>query len=157
MLEDDAISKNLGLIIKLARSFKPSNATELEEYIQLGRIGFLKAFRKYDPDRGALSTMAWHYIRWEIIQHLNKQRKHKVKKDIEEPSDTTDEKITSMDCENLWEFLPSNLNDKEKNIVELKLQGHTYKEIGQKLNYTQHWISKLYKSAIKKIKYANKA
>ena len=61
--EQQLILENMGLVVSLARSFNPKNNQELEEYIQSGRIGLWKAIKKYDPDRGALSTIAWNSFR----------------------------------------------------------------------------------------------
>ena len=68
--EQQLILDNMGLVVSLARSFSPRNQQELEEYIQSGRIGLWRAVKNYNSSKGALSTLAWNYIRWEIIRNL---------------------------------------------------------------------------------------
>ena len=76
MSEQDAIQKHLGFIISVARKFRYSSYEELDEYIHLGKIGLLKAYRKFDKNRGTqLTTYAWYYIRKEIIQHIKFKNK----------------------------------------------------------------------------------
>ena len=146
MNENELISKNIGLIIQLAKSFNPSNVTQLDEYIQLGRIGFLKALRNHDPKRGALSTIAWHYIRWEILGEIKKE-KHMSPLLME---------LESKQYNELQELLPSTLTNIERSIIQLRIEGFNLREIGQLHNKPRYWADKLYKSASRKIKRANK-
>jgi len=149
MTEGDLIRKNMGLIIKLAHSFNPANSTQLDDYIQLGRIGFLKALRKHNPERGALSTLAWHYIRWEIIGHINREKVTPLPL-LEEPGLINDKHTK------LTELFPSTLTNHERNIIQLRAEGFSFKAISTLHNQTRYWANKHYKSAVRKIKCANK-
>jgi len=154
--ENDLIGKNIGLIIKLARSFNPANSTQLDDYIQLGRIGFLKAIRKHDSTRGQLSTLAWHYIRWEIIRYINKEQINPLPL-LEEPR-----LVDHYECigdkdkfKVLTELLPNTLTNNERSIIQLRAEGFTFAAIGTLHNQTRYWANKHYKLAVKKIKVAN--
>jgi RNA polymerase sigma factor (sigma-70 family) len=144
--EDEHLSKNIGLIIKLAKSFNPTDTTQLDEYIQLGRIGFLKALRHHDPKRGKLSTLAWMCIRQEILRHIKQDQKHNaasLNNDIPEDKVLVD----------IHHYLPSSLTPDERRILILRSEGCTFKEIGQQTGgHTRIWINKRYKSAINKVK-----
>ena len=70
------VSDNMALVVFLAKSLRPPNATEFDEYVQLGSIGLWKAIKKHEPKRSKLSTMAWNYIRWEIIRYIDKREKY---------------------------------------------------------------------------------
>lgn len=145
--ENQLVQDNLGLVVRIAKSFSPINATELEEYIQVGAIGLLKAIRKHDPELGKLSTIAWQAIRWEILKYMRGANKHSHVGLIQD--------AVYMPHDNMWECLPSTLSDKEKLILKLKTEGYTFKDIGIKVGYTRGWVNRLYQSAIKKIKQAN--
>lgn len=147
--EEQLIHQNMGLVVQLAKSFHPHSAEELDEYIQLGRIGLLKAIRKHDPSRGALTTVAWHYIRWEIIRYLNANRQeHEV---------LFDEHAAPTAHSPVWELLPDSLSDTERQVVTLRAEGnHTFREIGQILGgFTRGWANKVFKAALVKIREAN--
>lgn len=137
----------MGLVINIARSLAYHNPAELDEFIQLGRIGLLKAIRKYNPKLGNLSTIAWHYIQGEIKKAIRKNSRYNPVEIIEtgyEPS------------ENFWELLPDTLTENERKIIELKVQGYTFEEISNEIELTKSWVHMLFKRAIKKIQNANK-
>ena len=140
----------MGLVVSLAKGFKPKNLTELDEYIQAGRIGLLTAIRKHDPERGALSTIAWNHIRWEIMSYLDTQYKKPI------PTQPLYDQAAYITIDSIWELLPDTLNPIEERIIELRLQGFTFREIGNQLGgYTRGWANKLFKSSLEKIKLAN--
>ena len=62
MDENKLVQENLGLVITIAKKFKPINHDEYSEYVQIGSIALLRAIRKFDPSRAKLSTFAWRYI-----------------------------------------------------------------------------------------------
>ena len=65
--ENQKIKDNYGLVVSQALSFSRSYNQDLEDYIQVGLIGLLKAIRKHDPERSKLSTYATVCIRNEIV------------------------------------------------------------------------------------------
>lgn len=144
------LEDNMGLVVLLAKSFNPRNEDEYEEFVHLGRIGLWKAHLKYDPARSRFSTMAYYYIRWEILRHLSKK-----------PSEAQlDEAIviedTKFNLDNIWEYLPKNLSDKERKVIELRLvDNHTFVDIGKIMGYSRGWANNTYKSALEKIEHAN--
>lgn len=144
------IEKNMGLVVLLAKSFNPRNKDEYDEFIQLGRIGVWKAHIKYDPTRGTFPTLAWNYIKWEILRHLDKKN---PETQLEEPMSIEDTKYI---CDSIWEYLPSNLSQKEKRVVKLRLiDRHTFLDIGNIMGYSRGWANNTYKRALEKIKHAN--
>ena len=147
--------ENMGLVISLSQSFKPRNALELDEYIQSGRIGLWKAIKKHDPKKGALSTIAWYYIRWEIIRGMDGSSGNKrpnVKCFTDVSSDfykiVDDKKALNM----LSEIVPSSLTDKEDGVLKLRAQGYTMREIGEKFKHSRGWANETFKSAIEKVR-----
>tara|TARA_R110002051_G_scaffold325290_1_gene426884 strand:+ start:2039 stop:2551 length:513 start_codon:yes stop_codon:yes gene_type:complete len=158
--EEQLISDNMGLVVSLARSFKPRNALELDDYIQSGRIGLWKAIQKHNPKRGALSTIAWYYIRWEIIRNMPKTNRAKEQElklvnftdlPYSLPRITEDKKY-----ENVFnELEPNSLTLKERKILRLRVCGYTMQEIGHHFGHSRGWANEAFKSAIKKVRDAN--
>jgi len=140
----------MGLVVLLAKSFKPSGPEELDEFIHVGSIGLLGAIRDFDPAKGCkLSTWAWKHIRWAIMKHISFMQKHSHS---QLPYDVMEQKSQSV----IWELLPPTLSDKERQTILLRLQGCTFEEVGQRLGgYTRGWANKLCKSATDKIREAN--
>tara|TARA_R100000458_G_scaffold59806_1_gene71894 strand:+ start:572 stop:1060 length:489 start_codon:yes stop_codon:yes gene_type:complete len=150
--EEQLILDNTGLVVSLAKKFCPKNENDYDEYVQAGRIGLWKAIRKYDPSRGALSTIAWYYIRWEIIRFIESKKKNRILNfgDLNiNIGSFQDEKIRKYP---LKEIYPSDLTSKEKAVLEMRSFGYTMKEIGQNFGRSRGWANDKFKSAIVKIK-----
>ena len=143
------LEDNMGLVFLLAKSFNPRNENEFDEFVQLGRIGLWKAYKKHDPQRSVFSTTAWHFIRWEILRHLEKRSKESYELD--------ENLIAGKSTEDsLWEYLPPTLSDIEKKVVELRLvDNRTFLNIGEVMGYSRGWANNIYRAALEKIKYAN--
>lgn len=61
------VNANLRLVIAIARKFPTRNGVELDDVIQAGNIGLLRAVEKFDPDMGwKFSTYAKFWIRQAI-------------------------------------------------------------------------------------------
>jgi DNA-directed RNA polymerase specialized sigma subunit len=144
------MEENMGLVVLLANAFKPKDQSELEEFLQLGRIGLWKAIKKHDPKRAKLSTLIWHCVRWEILRHLDKEKNRKgflpindsICGDIDNHSD-------------FWELIPDTLDEKESKVIQLRLEGNTFMDIGKELGYSRGWANNIFKTAINKIKESN--
>jgi len=158
--EEQLILDNMGLVVSLARSFKPKDALELDDYIQSGRIGLWKAIQKHNPKRGALSTIAWYYIRWEIIRNMPKSHRSKGKElklvNFTDFPYGLPKVIENKDYETiLSELEPSNLTVKEKGVLRLRVAGYTMQEIGERFGHSRGWANETFKSAINKVRDAN--
>jgi len=146
------MDKNMGLVVTLVNSFKPKNENEADEFMQLGRIGLWKAINKHDPEKAKLSTLIWHYVKWEILRHLDKRKKDKTHLPIKDS--ICGELKNAAD---IWEFIPDTLNKKEKHVVQLRLEGHTFLDIGEKIGCSRGWANNIFKSAMEKINEANES
>ena len=146
--EGDLVKKYKGLVTSLAYNFAVKNNaySELDDYIQIGYIGLLKAIRKYKGFNN-LSTMAWKYIRWEILNHISRANKCNTCSFVENVA-------TSEPTYNFNEYLPTLSND-ESNVLQLRLSGYTFIEIGTVIGYSRYTARNRYISIINKIRTAN--
>lgn len=152
--EEQLISENMGLVVSLARSFRPRNQNQLEEYVQSGRIGLWKAVLKYDPSKGALSTIAWHYIKWEIIKNLpnSKKKKNKNLHTVSFADLSYTPAITPQETSvSLSEIRPTTFTDTENTIFDMRAAGYTMKEVGEYFGKSRTWANTASKKMIKKI------
>ena len=146
-MEQDLINENMGLVVHLVKSFRPKNQDDFNDYVQLGLLGLLKAIRKHNVNKGQLSTLAWKYIRWEIMKYVHKP--HQITNYRGKESSYTNQ-------EDFQDYMPATLNKVEEKIIKMRTKGYTFKEIGDALGgYTKGWANKLYKVAINKIRDAN--
>lgn len=150
-IETRLILQNMGLVISIANNFRPTSKQELEEYVQAGRIGLLEAIRSYDDSKAALSTWAYQHVKWEIMRYIDKNKGNLDSRlsDIKIP-------IVAPEKSDFSEYLPDYLSSEEVEIIMLRRAGYTLKQIGEMLSLNTYAIGKTIKSAVEKIRIANK-
>jgi len=143
--EQQQVMDNYGLVVSQALAFCSSRSSDLEDYIQSGLIGLLKAIRKHDPKRSKLSTYATTCIRNEIIKYINKNKIHNLKKvpleDIEIPDKSID-----------WDTLTDSLSEEEKSILKLRLGNNSYREISDNMELSRNYIKSSMKTILIKLR-----
>lgn len=161
---DLLIEKNIGLIVNEAKKFSPNLVSDINDYIQAGLIGLVRAINEYSPDyKTKFSTCAVPYIKNYILKEYNKF----ATQDPESKKIKDKRKISTVylkDWENKLQVQPvlpkeieemleeSNLTEKE--IIILKLyyvDDKTVTEIGKLYNLHHSSISRLIKKALKKL------
>lgn len=147
--ENELIKKHKNLVISIAKSFHPPQS-KLDDYIQCGYIGLLKAIRKHNPSKGKLTTIATPSIKWEILNYIRKNKKNNDTFNL-----TIDVMDTKTDTFINEYFNAKNFSDLERKIIIYKSRGMTLREIASKTNFSVGWISYLYHSTINKIKVIN--
>jgi RNA polymerase sigma factor (sigma-70 family) len=71
-LRNKIVEDNLGLVVSLAHSYSKSTAQPVEDLIQEGSLGLMKAVDDFDPDKGfAFSTFAVPYIKNAIRRYIS--------------------------------------------------------------------------------------
>lgn len=157
--EERLTQDNLGLVISQACRFNPNNVTDLEDYIQAGSIGLLKAIRSYDPEKGKWSTYAGVCIAREIAKEARKflftykgqQERRVISIDIEgmpEPEDVD----SGLETE-IKEMMPGNLTSTELDVLKYRMQGYTLQDIGNMMgDYSKQWSKNILEQAFKKIR-----
>ena len=166
---DILIEHNLRLVAYIAKRFENTGAN-IEELISIGTVGLVKAISTFNSDKNIkLATYASRCIENEILMFIRKSATRKKEISIDEPlsvdwdgnelllSDIlgSDSDIVTKDMETLEERrivreAVSNLNDRERIIVELRFglgggRELTQKEVADALGISQSYISRLEK------------
>ncbi len=170
------VEHNLRLVVYIAKKFE-NTGVGLEDLISIGTIGLMKAINTFNSNKNIkLATYSSRCIENEILMHLRRSNKLKSEISIDEPlnqdgdgnelllSDIlgTDDDITSRGIEDevdkkLLKASISKLNNREKNIMELRFgfktgTEKTQKEVADMLGISQSYISRLEKKIINKMK-----
>ncbi len=143
--EEKLVLDNYGLVVSQALKLVVQKQ-DLDDYIQIGLMGLLKAIRNYNPEKSKFSTFATVCIRNEILKFMKKQTRQNRRITLRE---TPKKEIL------LWEFQPDNLTEDELDILDMKLQNHTYKEISEAMCCNKNEIKQKVKKILKKIREAN--
>lgn len=181
MKEDESVKqilveRNLRLVVYIAKKFE-NTGVGIEDLISIGTIGLMKAINTFNIDKNIkLATYASRCIENEILMYLRRSNKIKGEISIDEPlnqdgdgnelllSDIlgTDPDVTSRRLEDevdkkLLRASIEKLNNREKNIMELRfgfISGNekTQKEVADMLGISQSYISRLEKKIINKMK-----
>ena len=170
------VERNLRLVVYIAKKFE-NTGIGIEDLISIGTIGLMKAINTFNTDKNIkLATYASRCIENEILMYLRRSNKLKGEISIDEPlnqdgdgnelllSDIlgTDNDVTSRGIEEevdkkLLRASMQKLNNREKNIMELRfgfISGNekTQKEVADMLGISQSYISRLEKKIISKMK-----
>ena len=175
----DIINKHIGLEVNKSEFM-------FDELLSISYVAFIKAFNKYDINKGIkFSTFLYRIVTNEILQSYRYSEdgvikygqrgieisfNTPVKKDkdgneitiletLSEENNSYDDLygnpedyyIKSNDKKKLFEIINNELNDKEKKVIELRLQEKTQYEIADILGLSQSYISRYLKSIMKKI------
>jgi RNA polymerase sporulation-specific sigma factor len=170
------IVHNLRLVVYIAKKFE-STGIYVEDLVSIGTIGLIKAVNTFSPAKNIkLATYASRCIENEILMYLRKNTQSRNDISIDEPlnidwdgnelllSDIlgTDNDSVNKDIElevekDLLKKCVSNLNPREKQIMEMRfgLAGGTemtQKEVADTIGISQSYISRLEKRIIKHLK-----
>lgn len=77
---EDLIMENKNFIYKIASKY--SRYYSIDDLFQVGAIGFIKAYKKFDNSLGKFTTYAYKYVLGEIIEYIRNDRTMKVSSDI---------------------------------------------------------------------------
>ena len=170
------IEHNLRLVVYIAKRFENTGAG-VEDLVSIGSIGLIKAINTFRSDKNIkLATYASRCIENEILMYLRKHSGVKAEISIDEPLNTdwdgnelllsdilgNDEDSVSAELEQMEERerirrAVSDLDPREREIIELRYgmggkKELTQKEIADKLGISQSYISRLEKKIIAKLK-----
>lgn len=70
---DSMILNNMPWVIKVAARYAKISKAPIDELVQEGTIGLIRAVDKYNPDMGKFTTYATYWIRMEMERFLNER------------------------------------------------------------------------------------
>ena len=173
------IERNLRLVAHIAKKYQGTDV-EMEDLISIGTVGLIKAIMSYDKDKNSkLGTYAARCIENEILMHFRTRKKQSREVSIYEPIgtdkegneislldiieteqiDTAEQLQTFQDVKDVQEYIDTVLDEREKEIILMRfgLRGQkelTQREIGEKLDISRSYISRIEKKALQKLKAA---
>jgi RNA polymerase sporulation-specific sigma factor len=170
------IEHNLRLVVFLAKKYE-NTGVDLEDLVSIGTIGLIKGIKTYKLDKNIkLATYASRCIDNEILMFLRKNKKRQSEVSFEDSinldsegnelhiedvfgteDDIVHKSIEGNEDKILLENEVKKLSERDKEIIELRygLFGKkelTQKELADKLNISQSYISRIEKKVIKKLK-----
>ncbi len=170
------IRHNLRLVVYIAKKFD-NVGTGIEDLISIGTIGLIKAVRSFRPERNIkLATYASRCIENEILMYVRKNASHRGDVSIDDPlnvdydgneltlsdvlgtdENTVSENLEKSEDEREIRLAVSRLEEREREIIELRygLGGRremTQKEVADRLGISQSYISRLEKKIIGNLK-----
>ena len=173
------IERNLRLVAHIAKKYQGTEV-DMEDLISIGTVGLIKAVMSYDLDKNSkLGTYAARCIENEILMHFRARKKCSREVSIYEPIgtdkegneislldiiesdqvDTADQMQTSQDIKAMLVSFEQVLEEREKIILMMRFgilgqKELTQREIGEKLNISRSYISRIEKKALEKLRVA---
>ena len=149
--ENDILTENHGLAASLVRGFYRDHPLyDFDDLLQVALMSMLKAYRKFDPERGKFSTFATYCMRNDLIKFINKQNRLKQKERSLSSKHNKEYEV------NYWNIeLPKDLSPKEHGIYYYKMQDKKDSEIRDILDLDKNEYKETMSSSFKKIAEAN--
>lgn len=170
------ISHNLRLVAHIVRKYYPGNPAG-EDLISIGTIGLIKAIDSFDCRNGTrFATYGAKCIQNEILMYFRSQKKLASEVSMNETIDTDKDgnpltyldiiKIDDTIADDLdlkikitrtAEYIRSELNDREREIIILRYglgtdAPITQREVALKLGISRSYVSRIEKSALEKLR-----
>lgn len=171
------IERNLRLVAHIAKKYQNVDE-DMDDLISIGTIGLIKAIDSFDRSKGSkLATYAARCIDNELLMKLRAKKKTAREISLYEPIGTDKEgnEISLLDiieqeqvdivdkmelAENLQKLgglIESVLSARERQIISMRYglnaeREITQREIGQQLNISRSYVSRIEKKALEKLR-----
>ena len=150
-----AIEEHLPLVHAIARRYA-GNGEPLDELVQAGSLGLIKAVDRFDPDRGpALAAYAAPAIEGDIRHHLRRQHRHSGRsaapalEAVDAGSDDAERSEARLLLAGGW----ATLSDRERRLLELRYFGDlTQAQIARELGLSQAQVSRLLRATLDRLR-----
>ncbi|HYB28382.1 MAG TPA: sigma-70 family RNA polymerase sigma factor [Solirubrobacteraceae bacterium] len=152
------MQSHMPLVRAIARRYG-RRGDELEDLVQAGALGLVRASSRFDPDRGvAFASFAAPAVEGEIRRHLRERAGHEPPRDtgsVDGPADLAGDPEPEAESESrlLLEGGLQALDERERQIVFLRFNADmTERQIASKLGISQAHVSRLLKGALAKLR-----
>ena len=172
--KDTLVERNLRLVAHIVKKY---NHPETEDLISIGTIGLIKGIANFDSERNVkLSTYCSRCIENEIRMYLRSTKKHNGDVSIYDPigsdkdgnsitledrlpddsEDLTDVVDLKIQVKFLYDRLRNTLTQREREIIEMRYglrsgKEVTQREIGEMLDISRSYVSRIEKKALEKL------
>jgi RNA polymerase sporulation-specific sigma factor len=173
---DKLIEHNLRLVAHIIKKYY-SSSSDQEDLISIGTIGLIKAVSTFDYKKGTrFATYGSRCVENEILMHFRSLKKTALDRYFDEPvdSDKDGNQLCLIDliaggedvgdrieliirCEQLYKFIGSELDEREKQIIRLRYglddgNALTQREVAQKLGISRSYVSRIEKKALETLR-----
>lgn len=149
------IEEHLPLVESIARRYT-SSGEPLDDLVQAGSIGLIKAVDRFDPQRGpALAAFASPFIEGEVRHHLRDRRRH-ASHESPGPSEAVDGGAGTEGRSEARLLLARGwpvLAPRERRLLELRYFGDlTQAQIARRVGLSQAQVSRLLHAALERLR-----
>ena len=173
---DILIEHNLRLVVFLAKKYE-STGYDMEDIVSIGSIGLIKGINTYKIDKNIkLATYASRCIANEILMYIRKNKNRKTEISLEDalnydqdgnelhledvmgtPDDLVVKEFEESEEKRLLTKEIELLDERDKKIMIMRYglyntKEYTQKEVADKLNISQSYISRIEKKVINNLK-----
>ena len=173
---DILIEHNLRLVVFLAKKYE-STGYDMEDLVSIGSIGLIKGINTYKIDKNIkLATYASRCIANEILMYIRKNKNRKTEISLEDalnydqdgnelhledvmstPDDLVVKEFEESEEKRLLTKEIELLDERDKRIMIMRYglyntKEYTQKEVADKLNISQSYISRIEKKVINNLK-----
>lgn len=148
-----------GLVTKITKKFvKKNEIFDFEDLLQEANIEMLNAYNRFDSTKGMkLSTYVGDSVKRRLIAL---KRKEKIQKEYEHDfSVYLRSKVNYISNNYIYKGIFENfkteverLSKKHQKVIQMKLDGKTYEEIGKELGVTKQAVSLMFPKIVEVIK-----
>ncbi|MFB5662262.1 sigma-70 family RNA polymerase sigma factor [Alteribacillus sp. HJP-4] len=129
-----------------------------EEYTQIGFIALWKAYDMYDKKKGAFSTLAYSYVRGDMLAHLRKEARYGERFELssfeteQEAAPASESPTISQEINSILPYL-KNLSARERVwVVEHTVYGKGISEIAAQYGVADSTVKSWRKTALQKLR-----
>lgn len=171
------IERNMRLVAHVSKKYQ-NTEEDMEDLISIGTIGLIKAVSTFRENHGSkLATYAARCIENELLMYFRSKKKCSREVSLYEPIGTDKEGnqiqlldivesqekdvVEQMELKRqimrLYELMPKVLDEREREILELRYglrnkKAITQREIAKQLDISRSYVSRIEKKALEKLK-----
>lgn len=170
--EAERVRENTGLVHYVVKKYKKPEDEQFDDYFSIGKFGLCKAVITFDEGKGyQFATYAARVIENEILMEIRRNRKHRrvvsLNSEVlgyegnkaelqdfiaDEKSLPVEESVKAKErIEKALSIILNNLTNKEKYVILFYVAGMTQSEVGERLNFSQSYTSRVIERARKKL------
>lgn len=154
MDEIQVIEKYKPLVHKIASRYtKQAHGMQLDDLVQEGNIGLIRALRSYDEKRGKFFWYAYVCIRNEIRSAIDRNSgfpKSNSNKDLRSYNHVYHDDLDKIRDE------IDKMSEREQQIITKRLNGFSYTEIASSLDISRQRVEQIWNKIVERLRSINR-